>query len=235
MVEPDFENIIRKYRSLISPSPDAKSSQRSHELPVGDSKESFKGEFETSSDSFGDSNFSDDFIGDDRFLRAPVAAPEQNKNPNSVLENLVFNSLFASVDLNDEFNQLNKIDQLSKGDENQFNVAAADLANRIYHQEVDLRKHYNPGLGIYPSQALYSPSNSKYKNKESDEKKAAKQTSFEKLDSDKPSSAKETSLAHPKEVYEFISRMTDEEKNPAREDKEKPTEDTLPARVKKEK
>jgi hypothetical protein len=226
MVEPDFENIIRKYRSLISPGPDSKSSQRSREVPIDDNREGLKDELEISTDSFSGSNFSDNFIGDDRFLRAPVAAPEQNKNPDFALENLVFNSLFASVDFNDDFNQLNKLQHSFKENEEAFDVATVDLANRIYDREVDLRKQYNPGLGIYPSQALYSPSGSKFKNRGSNEKKTDKEMSSEKLDIGKPSSVEENQVVYPKEIYDFISRMNEKEKSRTTKDEKKPEEGT---------
>lgn len=199
MVEPDFESIIRKYRSLVAGPPSQKASGAA-DLPLESKKNDVQDEIDSVENSLHSFGSEDDFIDKDRFVRAPIAPPDQNEHTHSNLEYAVFNNLFTSVDIGDEFNQLANQERFFKDDGDQIDLFAADLAKRLYQHEMDLRQNYNPGLGIYPGQALYSPSSDRFKHK-SKEEPSTQKDSFELPE-------KESKLDIPQEVYDFIARTT---------------------------
>lgn len=160
MDEKDFAAIMKKYHSLMSDP--AASEKKQVSDPAHSSENSSEKLQEELNEIFSSSSGEDRFL-EDRFLRAPVAAPSQTEQGDEGYEHVMFNSLFASVDQGDAFNQDKVANREKYFKENGmvFDLLASDFARRLYQYELDLRQNYDPTLGVYPTQALYTPKTTK--------------------------------------------------------------------------
>lgn len=218
MPEPDFESILRKHRSLSSDYPSSNDKLQSDSLEKALSKNDPTLNVDKDSSDSGkvlsNADVSDAYVDTDRFVRAPVAPPQQ-EHAKETYEHVLFNSLFASVDNSDAFSQvsLDNREQFFKDNELQLDILAADLARRLYQHELDLRQQYDPSLGMYPTQALYAPQPTKLRWKGAPAEKHAKKEACD--PSKKPATAKTPSdkggASHPKAAHPLIHRKSDAE------------------------
>jgi hypothetical protein len=218
MAEQDFAAIMRKYNSLIG---DQSARIDGNEQNLSPSSATQSALLNKELDQIFSASTADQYM-EDRFIRAPVAAPSQTQPQpgDEGYEHVMFNSLFASVDATDAFNR-DKVanrEAFFRQNELAFDLLAADFARRLYQYELDLRQQYDPSMGMYPTQALYAPKPTKLKWAAPKEKKLKKEMDETKKPSSKPLTDKGSSSKPPKAQEAHIHRKSETEKS--KEDEE---------------
>lgn len=151
MPEPDFESIMKKYRSLMG----SASSQGGSQTPPSAMPDR---RADTSEDVLerADNCIVENILAKDR----PSSDTQVDLSSDEDYESIMLKNLFAQAE-QDEWTPQAVLERSAKllptEDEKIPDLSQAEFARRLYHYEMDLRQHYNPDLGMYPGQALYVP------------------------------------------------------------------------------
>lgn len=137
MARADLETIIAKYKQLFAVYYDEEQSSvvapTQNQRPV------------------------DGYVEPDRFVREPIQPVEQGE---SIKEGqFVIGSLFAGVDQDEYLDPMSYINQREVVEENalRLDILAAAIAWKFAEHNNSLSQMYDPRVGMYPTQALFTP------------------------------------------------------------------------------
>lgn len=144
MARADLELVIEKYRKLFSVyhEEDAKETG-AIAAPTAPSQEVL-----------------DAYLDPERFIRAPIDPVQQSQaDATSAKEQFVVGSLFAGVDQDEYLDPTSTINQRAHFEESalRLEILAAGIASRMIAHERDLMQMYDPAVGMYSTQALFTP------------------------------------------------------------------------------
>lgn len=138
MARADLESIVTKYKQLFATYYD--------EEPVGAAATVSNAPV-------------DGYVDPERFIREPLKGPEQLGEVTQGKEQYAVRALFAGVDQDEYLDPMSFVNQREVVEENalRLDILAAGIAWRFAAHDDALMQMYDPSVGMYSTQALFTP------------------------------------------------------------------------------
>lgn len=157
MTRADLSEIIQKYKKLFgsnASSEDTRAAQTDLQRDLTSATAASSQPIKSNAD------VQDAFLDPDRFIRTPIEQVSQEAQKSEVgYEHFMVNSLFAAVDQDEYLDPSSVLNRQEFFEQNalKLDILAAGLAWRLIQYDQDLKQMYDPSMGMYPTQAFYTP------------------------------------------------------------------------------